>query len=119
MSPEMLVVQRHMLTTNGLEATHNAILRVAPKSILHRKTYQARCFAGVLHQTLGPHEAAVAAGDEIGVSFSEDAHKQLARLSARKEYQRRYKQTMKYKKARFRRLERKIEIQNLRRLGEL
>ena len=117
MSPEMLKLQRHMLTTNRLEAMHNCTLRITPKNLLHRKTYESRCYAGVLHHTLGPHEAAVQTGEEIGYDFSDGAEEQLARLAARKEYHRIRQQSMAYKQARFARLKRKTKIQNLRRLG--
>ena len=117
MSPDMLKAQRHMLSTNVLEATHLTTLRVTPKNVLHRRTYGSRCYSGVLYHTLGPEEAALQTGEELGYGFSEQAQRQLASLSRRIKYHHMRQQTMAFKQARYASAQAKVRVQNLRRVG--
>ena len=108
----MLKVQRHMLTTNRLESFHQTTLRITPKNVLHRRTYDARCHAAVVYHTLGPHKAAQETGERFGYGFSPEASMQLKRLSARKVYHKIRQSNIKYKQARYQSTKRILKIKD-------
>lgn len=82
----MVKKQRHMLTTNKVEATHLRTLRVLPKSKLHRSSFEPRCMGVVLHATLGLHQATTVTSETLGYSLGPKANAQLQQMTKKQAY---------------------------------
>ena len=97
----MITKQRHMLTTNKVEAVHRQTLRMTPKNKLHRRTYRARCLSVVLYDTLGIRRTVEKTAETLGFSLGTTAKRQLEKLQKRAEYNSALKKNPKTTRARY------------------
>ena len=68
--PHMVIKQRKLYTTNRVEAFHHRTFKTCPKNKLMKRSFQARCMAAVLADSLGVDKSIARVAGVLGCRLS-------------------------------------------------
>ena len=113
----MVKKQRHLLTTNKIEALHQRTLRIVPKTKLMRRTYLQCCKTVVLYDALGIKKTTELQANSLGYSFGASANHQLEQMDGKERYNKAREKTKKAIRARFLAKKARVHLKSLNKLS--